>query len=63
MQPTCLHRLLALVVRSSSSMPHVSSPPLGSDTNMLLKEARSRWLKPSEVYSILLNHECLLSHP
>ena len=26
---------------------------------MLLKEARSRWLKPSEVYYILLNHEQL----
>lgn len=29
------------------------------DINVLLKEARSRWLKPSEVYYILLNHERL----
>uniref|UniRef100_A0ACD5UXH9 Uncharacterized protein n=1 Tax=Avena sativa TaxID=4498 RepID=A0ACD5UXH9_AVESA len=29
------------------------------DINLLLKEARGRWLKPSEVYCILLNHEKL----
>ncbi|CAM0904900.1 unnamed protein product [Alopecurus aequalis] len=29
------------------------------DINVLLKEARGRWLKPSEVYCILLNHEKL----
>ncbi|KAM3297357.1 hypothetical protein ACQJBY_039303 [Aegilops geniculata] len=32
---------------------------LGFDINVLLREARSRWLKPSEVYHILLNHEQL----
>nr|BAK00552.1 predicted protein [Hordeum vulgare subsp. vulgare] len=32
---------------------------LGFDINVLLREARSRWLKPSEVYYILLNHEQL----
>ncbi|KAM0857386.1 hypothetical protein ACQ4PT_048502 [Festuca glaucescens] len=29
------------------------------DINVLLKEARGRWLKPSEVYYILLSHENL----
>lgn len=29
------------------------------DINVLLREAKSRWLKPSEVYYILLNHEQL----
>lgn len=34
-------------------------PLVGFDINVLLREAKSRWLKPSEVYYILLNHEQL----
>jgi hypothetical protein len=30
---------------------------VGFDINVLREEARSRWLKPSEVYYILQNHE------
>jgi hypothetical protein len=38
---------------------HLVLSTVGFDINALLNEARGRWLKPSEVYYILLSHEKL----
>eukprot|EP00897_Mesotaenium_endlicherianum_P008394 jgi/Mesen1/7583/ME000392S06841 len=40
---------------SSSSRRRASSPPEAVDIGKVLLEARSRWLKPTEVYDILWN--------
>ncbi|KAM0870080.1 hypothetical protein ACQ4PT_040253 [Festuca glaucescens] len=48
-----------LGIKSPTIVSHLVLSPVGFDINVLLKEARGRWLKPSEVYYILLTHEKL----